>query len=46
LPTEVFAHAYGDDRPIAMPDDIDNTMFKLIAAGTKYNTPRKVQPTI
>jgi len=46
LPTEVFAHAYGDDRPIAMPDDIDNIMFKLIVAGTKYNTPRKVQPTI
>ena len=44
LPAEVFAHAYGDDRPIAMPDDIDNTMFKLIVAGTKYNTPRKAQP--
>ena len=44
LPAEVFTHAYGDDRPIDMPDDIDNTMFKLIVADTKYNTPRKAQP--
>ena len=45
LPDEVFRHAYGDDEPIAMPDDIDHTMFKLIVADTKYNTPRKDQPS-
>ena len=45
LPDEVFTHAYGDDKPIAMPDDIDHTMFKLIVADTKYNTPRKDQPS-
>ena len=28
-----------------MPDDIDHTMFKLIVADTKYNTPRKDQPS-
>ena len=44
LPDEVFTHAYGDDKPIDMPDDIDHTMFVLIVADTKYNTPRKAQP--
>ena len=44
LPADVFTYAYGDDRPIEMPDDIDHTTFKLIVADTKYNTPRKVQP--
>ena len=44
LPADVFYYAYGDDRPINMPGDIDHTMFKLIAAETKYNTPRKGQP--
>ena len=44
LPAEVLTHAYGEARPIDMPDDIDNTMFKLIVADTKYNTPRKAQP--
>lgn len=43
LPAEIFAHAYGDDRPINMPDTIDGTRFKLIVAGTKYNKPRMGQ---
>ena len=44
LPEDVLNYAYGDDRPIEMPDDIDHTTFKLIVADTKYNTPRKGQP--
>ena len=43
LPAGIFNHAYGDDRPITMPDTIDGTRFKLIVAGTKYNKPRKDQ---
>ena len=43
LPADVLTYAYGDDRPIDMPDDIDNTTFKLIVADTKYNKPRKEQ---
>ena len=43
LPAGIFNHAYGDDKPITMPDTIDGTKFKLIVAGTKYNKPRKEQ---
>ena len=43
LPAAIFAHAYGDDKPITMPDTIDGNKFKLIVAETKYNKPRKEQ---
>ena len=39
----MFNHAYGDDKPITMPDTIDGTKFKLIVGTTKYNKPRKEQ---
>jgi len=40
LPKEVLFHAYGNDKPITMPDNITPTSFRLMVAGTRYNKPR------
>ena len=37
LPKAVLTHAYGEARPITMPEDIDDSEFKLLVAETPYN---------